>query len=174
MRKSEPANQTLADRLISAIMPLMKASQAEVMAATSACELTLTQLRSLFVLEHHDHAMPVNALAEQLHLSVAATGRAVDAMVRIGLLSRREDERDRRIKRIGLTDAGRSAIVRMGQARREAVELFVGKLDAAERAALDIAVATLGNLVANHLPPLGGGPELSSCDCSFSGTSSEA
>lgn len=171
MRKSASANKTLADRLINAIMPLMKGSQAEVMAATGSCELTLTQLRSLFVLERHGRAMAVNALAEQLHLSVAATGRAVDTMVRNGLLSRREDDSDRRIKRIDLTDAGRNTIVRMGQARREAVERFVGQLDAAERAALDAAVATLGALVSSHLPPLGGNCDPSSRITAPSGNS---
>ncbi|WP_458071214.1 MarR family winged helix-turn-helix transcriptional regulator [Rhodanobacter sp. BL-MT-08] len=152
MRSSKASDDSLSHRLIAAIMPLMKGSQAEVMSATAEFELTMTQLRMLFVLEHAGRDMAVNELAEQVGVSMAATGRAVDIVVRTGLLSRREDESDRRIKRIGLTESGRAAIVQIGQARRRAVESFVAKLDADERAALDTAVATLGELTARHLP----------------------
>jgi len=163
MRISKSANDSLAHRLIAAIMPLMKGSQAEVMSATAEFELTMTQLRMLFVLEHAGRDMAVNELAEQVGLSMAATGRAVDIVVRTGLLSRREDESDRRIKRIGLTESGRAAIVQIGQARRRAVEAFVAKLDADERAALDAAVATLGALTSLHLPLPSGIHAPSSC-----------
>ncbi len=133
-------------------MPLMKGSQAEVMAATTQFNLTLTQLRMMFVLEKAGQDLAVNELAESVALSVAAAGRAVDAMVRVGLLSRREDEIDRRIKRIALTAAGHRAIVKIGLARSRAVATFVNKLDAQERAALDAAVATLGALTSAHIP----------------------
>jgi len=136
-------------------MPLMKGSQAEVMSATAEFELTMTQLRMLFVLEHAGRDMAVNELAEQVGVSMAAAGRAVDIVVRTGLLSRREDESDRRIKRIGLTGSGRAAIVQIGQARRRAVESFVAKLDA--------AFATLGELTARHLPLPGGTHASPSC-----------
>lgn len=155
MHKKSPPRSDLAHRLISAMMPLMKGSQAEVMSATGASDLTLTQLRMMFVLERDAEDLPVNVLAERLGLSVAATGRAVDAMVRATLLSRREDAVDRRIKRIGLTSDGRNTIEQLGLARRQAVESFVARLDADECAALESAVATLGALTAAHLPALG-------------------
>lgn len=144
-------------------MPLMKGSQVEVMAATAEFELTMAQLRMLFVLEHAGRDMAVNELAEQVGLSMAATGRAVDIVVRTGLLSRREDESDRRIKRIGLTTSGRAAIVQIGQARRRAVEAFVVRLDTDERTALKAAVATLGALTSRHLPQPGAIRAPSSC-----------
>ena len=156
MRISKSVENSLSHRLIAAIMPLMKGSQAEVMSATAEFELTMTQLRMLFVLEHAGRDMAVNELAEQVGVSVAAAGRAVDIVVRTGLLSRREDESDRRIKRIGLTEPGREAIIQIGQARRRAVESFVAKLSADERAALDGAVTTLGSLTSLHMPPPGG------------------
>lgn len=163
MRTLAPADDSLSHRLIAAIMPLMKGSQAEVMSATAEFELTMTQLRMLFVLEHAGRDMAVNELAEQVGVSMAATGRAVDIVVRTGLLSRREDDSDRRIKRIGLTESGRAAIVQIGLARRRAVEAFVAKLDPDERAALDAAVATLGELTARHLPLPGGIHAPSAC-----------
>jgi DNA-binding MarR family transcriptional regulator len=152
---------SLAHRLIAAIMPLMKGSQAEVMAATAEFDLTLTQLRMMFVLERAGQDLAVNQLAESVALSVAAAGRAVDAMVRVGLLSRREDDIDRRIKRIALTTAGHKAIARIGLARSRAVASFVGKLDAKECAALDAAVVTLGALTSAHMPLPGCAPAAS-------------
>jgi len=151
MRPSKPASETLSGRLIAAMMPLVKGSQAEVVTATAEFDLTLTQLRILFLLEHAGHDLAVNVLADGVGLSMAATGRAVDAMVRSNLLSRREDESDRRIKRIGLTAAGRKPIVQISRARRLAVDRFVVKLDAHEHAALEAAVATLDALVAKYM-----------------------
>jgi DNA-binding MarR family transcriptional regulator len=143
---------TLASRLIAALTPLMKGSQGEVMAATAEFDLTLSQLRILFILEGAEHDLAVNELAERISLSMAATGRAVDAVVRAGLLSRREDDSDRRIKRIGLTELGRQAIARISDARRQVTERFVGKLNAEERAALESAVNTISALAATHVP----------------------
>lgn len=152
MQPPSAKNKELAARLIGAIKPLMKSGQAQVMAATHASELTLTQMRMMIVLEHGGEDLPVNVLAERLELSVAATGRAVDAMVRSGLLSRQEDPTDRRVKRVGLTRSGRQTIARIEQARRKTIEQFVARLSKDEYAALDAAVATLGALTAAHLP----------------------
>lgn len=163
MRPSKTTSDTLAGRLIASMMPLVKGSQAEVVTATAEFDLTLTQLRILFLLEHAGHDLAVNVLADGVGLSMAATGRAVDAMVRTSLLSRREDESDRRIKRIGLTAAGRKPIVQISRARRQAVDRFVAKLDATEHAALDNAVATLGALIAKHIAPPGAAGATASC-----------
>jgi DNA-binding MarR family transcriptional regulator len=168
MRTSRSPVDSLAQRLIAAIMPLMKGNQAQVMAATAEFDLTLTQLRMMFVLQHAGEDLAVNALAESVALSVAATGRAVDAMVRVGLLSRREDDIDRRIKRIGLTRSGHRAIAKISLARSRAVEAFVRKLDAGERAELDAAVETLGSLTSVHMPPLAGTHASSLCGTTLS------
>jgi len=142
----------LAVDLLGAIVPLIKASQTEVMAATARFELTLSQLRMLFVLDHTQADLAVNELADKVSLSMAAAGRAVDAMVRSGLLSRREDDEDRRVKRIGLTTEGRRTIEQISAARRQATERFVLALTGDERAALTSAVATLGALTRAHFP----------------------
>lgn len=151
MRSSTSISETLSGRLIAAITPLLKGSQAEVVTAAAEFELTLTQLRILFLLERADDDLAVNVLADGVGLSMAATGRAVDAMVRTGLLTRREDQSDRRIKRIGLTAAGRKPIVQISRARRQVVDRFVAKLDRHEQLALDAAIATLDALIARHI-----------------------
>jgi DNA-binding MarR family transcriptional regulator len=150
--------------LIMAIFPLLKDSQTEVMTATAEFDLTLSQLRMLFVLDKARTDLAVNELADQVSLSMAAAGRAVDGLFRTGLLSRREDPLDRRIKRIGLTDAGKRAIEQIGAARRHSVERFVDALNETERAALTAAVATLGALTRKHFPAMFPGSTPSSSD----------
>ncbi|MBB3225939.1 DNA-binding MarR family transcriptional regulator [Luteibacter sp. Sphag1AF] len=141
----------LAAGLIDAIKPLIKSSQAQVMAATADFEFTFSQTRMLFVLDHHGADMTLGELADQVSLSLAAAGRAVEILVRMGMVSRREDEADRRIKRIGMTPAGHRAIDTIHAARKRVVQSFVQGLSDAERNALASAVATLGELTRKHL-----------------------
>jgi DNA-binding MarR family transcriptional regulator len=154
MLEFPPDMDPLAVALIMAVVPLIKDSQTEVMTATAEFDLTMSQLRMLFVLDKARADLAVNEVADQVSLSMAAAGRAVDGLVRSGLLSRREDSLDRRIKRIGLTDAGKRAIEQIGAARRHSVERFVDALNKTERAALTAAVATLGELTRKHFPGL--------------------
>jgi DNA-binding MarR family transcriptional regulator len=119
----------LAADLIGAIGPLFKDSQSEVMAATAAFDLTFSQLRMLFVLDQAGTDLAINELADRVSLSMATAGRAADGMVRAGLLFRREDVADRRIKRIGLNPAGNRAIDQIVAACGLAAERFVSRLN---------------------------------------------
>ena len=146
-----------------AFLPIIKGSQAEIMAVAADLDLTLSQGRILLELERAGEDLAVNDLAARISLSMAATGRAIDALYRAGLLTRREDDLDRRIKRIGLTDRGHSTITTIMQARRQVAENFVAALNEAERAALEAAVTTIAALTSTHLPLLHG-----SCDSAAS------
>jgi DNA-binding MarR family transcriptional regulator len=154
MHEFPPDTDPLVAALIMAIFPLIKDSQTEVMAITAEFDLNLSQLRMLFVLDRAHADLAVNELADQVSLSMAAAGRAVDALVRTGLLSRREDPVDRRIKRIALTTAGKRAIEQIGAARLHSVKRFVDSLSKTERTALTEAVATLGLLTRKHFPAM--------------------
>lgn len=142
----------LTAKLAGAMLLLMKGSQNEVMGITARFDLSLSQLRMLFLLEHSDHDLAVNEIAELVGLSMPATGRAIEGLVRSGLALRREDELDRRVKRITLSDAGRDATARIADARIGAVQTLVDALDADELEQLDGAATTLNAILANHLP----------------------
>lgn len=75
-----------------------------------AADLSFSQLRSLLVLAQRAVPVPIHELADDLRLSVASAGRNVDQLARAGLVSRLEDERDRRVKLVSLTAAGRELI----------------------------------------------------------------
>ncbi|HEY4143557.1 MarR family transcriptional regulator [Pinirhizobacter sp.] len=150
MLKLPPDMDPLAANLIGAIFPIIKDGQTGVVSAMAVFDLTFSQFRILFVLDSEGTDLAVNELAERISLSLPAAGRAVDAMVKMGLVSRREDDIDRRVKRIALTAAGSEALAQIADARRGAAERFVKKLSDEERAALTTAVATLSDLTRKY------------------------
>jgi DNA-binding MarR family transcriptional regulator len=129
-----PATE-LADRLGVFVGHLLRSSNDAFFALAHEHDLSLSQLRALCLLAEHDDA-PLHELTPRLGLSPQATGRAVDVLVRGGLATRREDERDRRVKRAALTGEGRVAVRRFDDARRDGLRGFVAALDDEQRDAL--------------------------------------
>jgi DNA-binding MarR family transcriptional regulator len=115
---------------------VMKGDQGELLALVAELDLTMPQIRGLFVLDTSDRALALTELAPMMGLSVAAAGRAVDGLVRSGFVSRSEDPVDRRIKRLALTDHGRAALARLTEARLVGLRRFADTLGDRERAAL--------------------------------------
>jgi len=159
MHKIPPAAHPLAAELVAVLMPILKNSQSGMATAMAGVDLTFSQMRMLFVLDNADADMAVNELAESVALSLPAAGRAVDGMVRQGLVTRREDEADRRVKRIALADSGRETLELVGRARVQSADRFVAALTAEDRDALAGALATLGELTRKHY----GAPNGTSC-----------
>ena len=98
------------------------------------------------MLHHLEDASPELTLkqgAELVHVSLPAASRMVDDLVRRGFVDRNEDAEDRRMKRIRLTDDGRSVIRRLNAARLNGLEEFVKTLNAPERSALAEALGQL-------------------------------
>lgn len=150
MHKLPQGTHPLAAELLGVIVPIIKDSQTSVASAMAGFELTFSQMRILWVLDNTASDLPVNALADLVSLSLPAAGRAVDAMVRQGLLSRREDDADRRIKRIGLAEPGRQVLEQVARARGQSADRFVQALSDEDRSALAGALATLGTLTRKH------------------------
>jgi DNA-binding MarR family transcriptional regulator len=143
MQGTAPSTAQLADQLLEFMGHLMKTTEGGVFQVAGELELTFSQLRALFVLAYGDHAPALSELAAQIHLSVPATGRAVDGLVRDGVVSRREDPVDRRVKRFALTPEGEEMIARMGEARREGLRQFAEQLDDDGRAAFAHALSLI-------------------------------
>lgn len=72
--------------------------------------MTLSQLRMLMALSRSGHELSVNELADAVGLSLAAAGRGADRLVVLNLITRREDESDRRVKRLSISEEGRELI----------------------------------------------------------------
>jgi DNA-binding MarR family transcriptional regulator len=143
MQRTDVSAEQLADELMTFLATTMKTAQGEVFKIVDELELTMTQLKMLFVLDNAGHEPTPSELARFVGLSPAATGRAVDALVRREILSRREDDADRRVKRLALTAQGREVVERISTARRLGLLRLTLTLDAEQREALSAALAPL-------------------------------
>ena len=96
-------------------------------------DLSFSQFRSLLILSQAQDPMPIHELAEKLRLSVAATGRAVERLVKEGLVERHEDELDRRVKRISLAGTGHDLVAAFHQSKRTQALTFIEAMRPVDR-----------------------------------------
>jgi DNA-binding MarR family transcriptional regulator len=151
MQETGVSAEQLADQIGRFLATAMRTSQTEVFQLVEELELSMTQLKILHILDGSGKELTPSELAQFVGLSPAATGRAVDAMARSGLVSRREDESDRRVKRLALTAVGSDAVSRITSARLQGLTRIVEDLGPDEREALSKALAPL--LLLNPGPP---------------------
>lgn len=128
----------LAEQLLALWRTVITTGRAGSYAIFEELDLTLTQVKALCAVSGAE--LTVKDLAEQLGLSLPGTSRAVDALVERGLLGRREDLHDRRMKRLRCTDAGRDALERLDEARLAGIEQFTATLPAAQCERLSAAL----------------------------------
>jgi DNA-binding MarR family transcriptional regulator len=106
-------------------------------------DLSFTQLKALCALEKDGEERSVKALAESMGLSLPAMSRAVDGLFERGFVEREEDPTDRRMKRVRLTDAGRTVPRALNDARLSALAELMGSLGDEEAEALEHALALI-------------------------------
>jgi DNA-binding MarR family transcriptional regulator len=133
----------LASDLYALIVFVHKNCNADLFEALGALELTLTQVKLLHHLEDQPRELTLKEAAELVHVSLPAASRMVDDLVRRGFAQRREDEEDRRMKRVCLTDGGRTVIRRLNAARLSGLEQFTKTLTTPERRSLAAALSKL-------------------------------
>ncbi|MDN5759016.1 MAG: MarR family winged helix-turn-helix transcriptional regulator [Tomitella sp.] len=141
---------TTGDRLVEVIDEFLgtlhHGSDSAVLDVFVDLELTLTQLRVIFMLAMRDEEVPINEVADHLKISVATAGRTVERLMGVGIVDRREDPDDRRSKLVSLTDEGRSLADTQREQMREQIRSFnrvlptdvAEELQAALQRALDV------------------------------------
>lgn len=137
------ADAELAGDLYALVVFLHKNCNADLFEAVGALDLSLTQVKLLHHLEDQPRELTLKEAAELVHVSLPAASRMVDDLFRRGFAQRREDEEDRRMKRVCLTDGGRTVIRRLNAARLNGLEQFAKTLTAAERRSLASALTKL-------------------------------
>jgi DNA-binding MarR family transcriptional regulator len=137
------SEKALAGDLYALVVHLHKHCNSDLFEAVGALELSLTQIKLLHNLEDAPHELTLKEGAELVHVSLPAASRMVDDLVRRGFVERNEDVEDRRMKRVRLTDNGRSVIRRLNAARLSGLEGFALGLSGEERAALAHALECL-------------------------------
>lgn len=99
-------------------------------------DLTLAQARVLFSVVRRSDPQPIHTIADELGLSMTATGRNVDRLVRLGLLTREESPTDRRVKLVGPTEHGHQLAWDQIQVHRATIDRAVHHLPEPLRADL--------------------------------------
>ena len=100
-------------------------------------------MKALCALDADGEDRSVKALAESMRVSLPAMSRAVDGLFERGFVQREEDPVDRRMKRVRLTDAGRSVPRLLNEKRLSALTDFIGTLDEDEAGQLEHALALI-------------------------------
>ena len=108
--------------------------------------LSLTQCKAMLALAgpgESSEPRQITEIAERLGVSMPTISRAVDGLVRKRLLTRVEDEQDRRVRRIAITPKGERLVSRIVSMRLASLEQFAATLSAQQRRKLDAALDSL-------------------------------
>jgi DNA-binding MarR family transcriptional regulator len=103
----------------------------------------LTDMKLLHHLSAEPEPVTVKALAERMGLSLPGASRAADALLRRGWLTREEDEHDRRMKRLAITDDGRAVLRRVEEARMAGLEDVIADVPSADLDRLSEAIGPI-------------------------------
>jgi DNA-binding MarR family transcriptional regulator len=113
--------------------------------------LTLSQLKILMLLSRHGN-ISGGELARLLGVGAATLSGMVDRLVVQDLVTRTEDQQDRRVRRIGLTRAGDKLIAGIITAGAEKQRTLLSRLSAAELAVVAEAMKVLVRVAAENEP----------------------
>jgi DNA-binding MarR family transcriptional regulator len=133
----------LAGELLELWHHLMRGSSHHLYALIAELDISITQMKTLHALTDCAREVSVKELSDRLGLSMPGASRIVDALLRRGWLERREDAEDRRIKRVGITDAGRAIVDRIETARLVGLEEYAAALTPEQRTTLSSALSDL-------------------------------
>jgi MarR family 2-MHQ and catechol resistance regulon transcriptional repressor len=133
---------------------LMKAFQALAGHAEASIKQTGLGESDFLVLEAllHKGPLPVNTVGPMVWLTPGSISVAVDRLVKKGLVSRKGDAGDRRVRQVELTAKGRALIKRGFGEHAAAMENIVGVLSQKERLALLRLLKKLGKHAAETSP----------------------
>jgi DNA-binding MarR family transcriptional regulator len=140
---TEATPAALAAELLDLWRVILKGSTRDLYRLLAELDLSMTQLKLLHVLAEYQSEISVKELAEALSMSLPNASRTVDALLQRGLVERREDEHDRRMKRVGATDDAHKLIDRVDTARLQGLEAWAAGLSPVQRQALLDALSLL-------------------------------
>jgi DNA-binding MarR family transcriptional regulator len=115
--------------VLGVVHALMRGGSRQVFALMEELDVGFTSLKALHALLEDDDELSVK--------------QVVEALLQKGLLERREDAEDRRVKRVRLTDHGRDVVHRIEDARLAGAEQYLAALTSAQRDRLSAALSDL-------------------------------
>jgi DNA-binding MarR family transcriptional regulator len=131
----------VADQLFALFVHLMRTARSDQLGLVAELDLTHSQCRMLALLgEDQDAEYSLKDLAAGIGISLPAVSRGIENLLQRGYVERREDEEDRRMKRVSITGAGLEIYQAMYGAKYEAIREFAATLGAAEAEQLSAAL----------------------------------
>ena len=147
MQASGPSTEATPDALAAAMLDLWRqilvGSTRDLYRLLAEADLSMTQLKMLHILSECAQKASVKELAEELSMSLPNASRTIDGLLQRGLVERREDEHDRRVKRVGPTPAARELIDRVDTARLQGLAAWAAELSPLQRSTLLDALSLL-------------------------------
>jgi DNA-binding MarR family transcriptional regulator len=125
--------EELAREMYTLFSYLFATSTPDFFRALSEADVTLTQVKLMHVLDKPDADRTLKDLAEDMSFSLAGASRSIDALHQRGLVERREDETDRRMKRVRITADGVELLRRLNEMRVSLLQQFIETLTDTER-----------------------------------------
>ncbi len=122
---------------------LMRSSNVGAFNMIAELELSFTQIKVLCAMDMDGEDRSVKALAESMEVSLPAMSRAIDGLYERGFVDRQEDQLDRRMKRVSLTESGRAITSSINEARLSTMQEFLTSLSDEEAQALTDALALI-------------------------------
>src|SRR5215207_5577485 len=135
-----PASPELARQLLGFFRFAWASGDSEFLREVSDLELTFTQFKTLMLLAHDPGDLSVKDVADRLGISLPAASRAVDPLVRRGIVERTEDTVDRRVKRVRTTRDGERLVERLIATRIKSFEQLLDGFSVTERRKLGDAL----------------------------------
>ena len=115
---------------------LFASSTPDFFRALSEADVSLTQVKLMHVLDRPEADHTLKDLAEEMSFSLAGASRSIDALHQRGLVERREDETDRRMKRVRITPEGRELLRNLNEMRVALLQQLIQTLTDDERRGL--------------------------------------
>lgn len=135
-----PSPPALARQLLGFFRFAWSRGDSEFLREASELELTFTQFKALMLLAHEPTALSVKDVSERLGISFPAASRAVEPLVKRGIVERAEDPVDRRVKRVRTTSDGDRLVERLIATRIKSFESMLDGFSVTERRKLGDAL----------------------------------
>jgi DNA-binding MarR family transcriptional regulator len=120
--------------------------------AVGDLDLSISQIRILHLLNGPLARASLKQLADEIGLSLPAVSRSVDALVHRGLVTRTENDTDRRLKAVAITEEAKTLIDRLTELRVAGISGFVATLTDEERR--DLAQALTPIVAREEIAPM--------------------
>jgi DNA-binding MarR family transcriptional regulator len=137
-----PADEQAVDRIMAAQLRMQRLFAHDRSNPLFSLPLTMPQLRILMLLEMNGGGTG-RELAASTGVGLATMTGMIDRLAAQDLVTRREDPRDRRVRRIELTPAGRRTVTEIMSAGAERHRAVLSRLTAAELAVVERAVTLM-------------------------------